>query len=690
MDINKICPNCMNESDGVICPKCGYDRSRRQDNAHALKPYSILCGKYLVGNVIGEGGFGISYIGFDLNLEIKIAIKEFYPNGFVTRESDVTSLVTGYTTNDPAQYQKWKDSFVREARNLAKFSNLPGIVHVRDFFQENNTAYIVMEFVDGETLKDYLKKRYTPLWVNETLDMMRPVIKSLASVHDAGIIHRDISPDNIMIEDGGGIKLIDFGAAREFTEGNEKSLSVLLKPGYAPEEQYRTKGEQGPWTDVYALCATIYRCISGVKPVESMERMRNDTLKRPSEIGVQIPVNIENALMRGLSIFAEGRIRDMRELYNALYSESVTMTGFTQAGAAAFSQAGPAEFTQAGSQGPSQAWAAGPAEAGAAGPSQVGSAGSEKQAAGSIARMWANKLGRIMIISTACLGVILAIVVVLSFGETGAEPDPKQKTVSEPDPEPEPEPIPKPDPEPEPEPIPKPDPEPEPKPVPAPPLTDQERYKRRYFEIVQEYWNDSDHVGWNMIGLEIVNFNSNTDDTPEILTLWEIPGKGKYAQTLFGIECSKKNNSITSSAVDDYNLAIYRGSDGSTLAYTVNEVGSIYIVDSNGSKLFSLELSEDPDFDCSVRDEFVGRVPDIYERAMNTPAKWSPDSSTYFKLYYDERDEVAEALIDGRGRMEHDYMDYYIDHAASSDEKSEEWSAAFDAAWADYENRWLN
>ncbi len=327
MDVNKLCPNCMNEAKGDICSHCGYDRSKGQDNAHALRPLTILSGKYIIGNVIGEGGFGITYIGFDLNLEMKIAVKEFYPNGFVTRESSVTSTVTEYTTNDSAQYQKWKDSFVKEARNLAKFSNLPGIVHVRDFFQENNTAYIIMEYVEGETLKSHLKKRMSPVSVGETLEMMKPVIKSLSKVHAAGIIHRDISPDNIMIQSGGDVKLIDFGAAREFESGNEKSMSVLLKPGYAPEEQYRTRGEQGPWTDVYALSATIYRCITGVKPVESMERMRVDELKKPSAMGINISPETEAVILKGMSVYAENRIRSMDELYRELYGETLAGAG---------------------------------------------------------------------------------------------------------------------------------------------------------------------------------------------------------------------------------------------------------------------------------------------------------------------------------------------------------------------------
>ncbi len=302
------------------CPHCGYDKNAgAQENLHVLKPFTILQGKYLVGNIIGEGGFGITYIGFDLNLEIKIAIKEFYPNGYVTRESDVTSKVTNYTTSDNDQYVKWKESFVSEAKRLAKFSNLPGIVHVRDFFQENNTAYIVMEYVEGETLKSYLKAHGGKIAAAEVIEMMRPVIRSLAKVHEAGIIHRDISPDNIMIENGGSLKLIDFGAARDFASEGEKSLSVMLKPGFAPEEQYRSKGDQGPWTDVYAMCATIYRCITGEKPPESMERMRQDTIKKPSAFGTVLSSAQEKALMDGLAVFAEKRIRSMGELEEKLY-----------------------------------------------------------------------------------------------------------------------------------------------------------------------------------------------------------------------------------------------------------------------------------------------------------------------------------------------------------------------------------
>lgn len=326
MDVNKICIGCMRElpQAGIVCPYCHYQNAKEETKEpyHHLKPYSILAGKYLVGKVLGEGGFGITYIGLDLNLEMKVAIKELYPNGYVTREGTVTSMVTEYAGANMQVVQKWKEGFIREARTLAKCSNLSGIVGVKDFFQENNTAYIIMEYLEGETLKEHLKKMGGKLPVQEVLSLMRPVISSLASMHEQGLIHRDISPDNIMMLPGGNVKLLDLGAARDYAGDGEKSLSVMLKPGYAPEEQYRTKGKQGPWTDVYALCATIYKCITGVTPPESMERMREDDLQKPSSMNIVIDPRTEEILLKGMEVYAEKRIQNMRELYQMLYDNN--------------------------------------------------------------------------------------------------------------------------------------------------------------------------------------------------------------------------------------------------------------------------------------------------------------------------------------------------------------------------------
>lgn len=323
-DVNKLCLGCMRDkSENGPCPHCGFDANAYEAPMHHLKPGTILNGKYWVGKAIGEGGFGITYIGWDLNLEIKVAIKEYFPNGFVSRDVSNTDTVTIFSGNDRDNYEKGRTKFIEEAKSLAKFDNLPGIVSVKDFFLENGTAYIVMEFVEGETLKEFLKRNGGRTNPDNIFTMMQPLMKSLIEVHKKGIIHRDISPDNIMITSDSQVKLLDFGAARDVSNGGNKSLSIQLKPGYAPEEQYRSHGNQGPWTDVYALCATIYRAITGVPPVESLERIQNDTLARPSQMGVNIDPIRENVLLQGMAVFAQDRFQSIEALYNALYSANM-------------------------------------------------------------------------------------------------------------------------------------------------------------------------------------------------------------------------------------------------------------------------------------------------------------------------------------------------------------------------------
>lgn len=326
MDFNKLCPHCMHQINNEgVCTHCNKNPREMKEVSHQLRPFTILQGKYLVGDVLGEGGFGITYVGLDINLEMPVAIKEFYPNGFVTRESAVTTGVTVYSSVDQEIVKKWKNNFLEEARSLAKCANLPGVVGVKEFFHENNTAYIVQEYLDGQDLKSYLKARGGRIPAGELIKLMEPVIKALDEVHKKGLIHRDISPDNIRLLENGTMKVMDFGAAKSFVEQNEKSKSVMLKPGYAPEEQYRTRGNQGTWTDVYALCATMYKCITGVTPLESMERMRLDEMKWPSEMGVPVPKNFENILKKGMAVLAENRIQTMQELYDAIYHGNVVI-----------------------------------------------------------------------------------------------------------------------------------------------------------------------------------------------------------------------------------------------------------------------------------------------------------------------------------------------------------------------------
>lgn len=332
MKIENLCINCMKEkpSQEGKCPYCGFDASAASIPPHHLAPFVILAGKYLVGTAIGEGGFGITYIGMDLNLEMRVAIKEYYPNGCAVRDMSGSSTVQSYSGEQRTYFEAGREKFINEARVMAKFVDLPNIVTVKEFFKENHTAYIVMEYVDGKTLKSYLKEKGGRISAKETLAMMRPVIKALGQVHKNNLIHRDISPDNIMIQKDGTIKLLDFGGARDFGSADAKSLSIMLKPGYAPEEQYRTHGEQGPWTDVYAMCATIYRCISGEIPPEAMDRVYRDKIKPLSSFQTDCPEEAAEAVMKGLSIYKDARFLSMESLYQALYHNTASVPGHTE------------------------------------------------------------------------------------------------------------------------------------------------------------------------------------------------------------------------------------------------------------------------------------------------------------------------------------------------------------------------
>lgn len=236
----------------------------------------------------------------------------------MTRNTTYSEELTVSQSKYTEMFQKGKEKFLSEARTLARFNRQEGVVSVTDFFETNNTAYIVMEFLDGITLKQYIDTQglLTPA---EILDLMAPLMEALDEVHNVGLIHRDISPDNIMLLENGGVKLMDFGAARAYTEFGEKSLSIVLKHGYAPEEQYRTHGVQGPWTDIYALCATMYKCITGITPVESLQRMQGDTLQRPSQLGIPIPPWVEYALMKGMAVFQRDRYQSIAEFCDDLY-----------------------------------------------------------------------------------------------------------------------------------------------------------------------------------------------------------------------------------------------------------------------------------------------------------------------------------------------------------------------------------
>jgi len=329
IDVSRLCVGCMSllEDAAGPCPKCGYIDGAHGLKAHQLRPKSILSGKYLTGRALGEGGFGITYLGLDLKLDIRVAIKEYFPVGFAARDTAAWAAcpVRPAAAGRDGLYEAGLERFLLEAKSVAKFASLPGIVAVRDFFRENGTAYIVTEYISGITLMQHLENRGGRLRPNEAFELMRPVIKSLAQVHAAGVIHGDIGPDSFMLTNKGEIKLLDFGAARDFLNTGERTYSVPLKPGYAPVEQYQNRGVQGPFTDVYALCATLYKMITGRTPPESPDRPERDTLIPPSALGIRISPQAERALMKGLAVNRQNRYRSAGALYEDLYGPTQSL-----------------------------------------------------------------------------------------------------------------------------------------------------------------------------------------------------------------------------------------------------------------------------------------------------------------------------------------------------------------------------
>ena len=315
-DPQHVCYGCFKEKEpGTVCPSCGFNEN--SERAYLAVPIgTILDGRYLIGKVLGVGGFGITYLGYDLTLDYKVAVKEYMPSGYATRAEDKYTLTVTSSSQQKA-YDEGLDKFLSEARTLAKFHDTTNIVSVQDFFKENNTAYFVMEYVDGESLKDYLDRNGGRISYADASKILIPIMRALSKVHEQGLIHRDISPDNISITSSGQPKLLDFGAARS-AYGENKSVSVILKHGLAPIEQYSNHGNMGPWTDVYAMGATMYRSITGILPPESIERIHADSIRTPSSMGIAIPPYAEMALMKALAVNPESRFPNIEQFIAAL------------------------------------------------------------------------------------------------------------------------------------------------------------------------------------------------------------------------------------------------------------------------------------------------------------------------------------------------------------------------------------
>ena len=291
--------------------------NRSMSNTRCLKPGVILKERYKIEEVIGAGGFGITYRAWDPLLQSYVAIKEYYPSGIATRSAD-SSKVCVPVGQEQREYHRGRIRFLKEAQDVARFQSEPNIVSIYDYLEENDTAYMVMEYLHGCTLKQYIREHGGRLDTDHILHICLSVLDALAVVHKAGMIHRDISPENIFICEDLTVKLIDFGAAKQVYLDGEQTMSVVLKPGYAPPEQYAKKDKQGPWTDIYALGATLYFAATGEKPEESFGRVLEDTIKPVCEVNPEIPRAMSQVIMRAMSVKIEDRYRTVEAMREAL------------------------------------------------------------------------------------------------------------------------------------------------------------------------------------------------------------------------------------------------------------------------------------------------------------------------------------------------------------------------------------
>ena len=313
------CYGCMHEfaDEFELCPHCGFIVGTAPEiKSHLPCGTKLSGGRYILGKVLGHGGFGITYIAWDSKRNRPVAIKEFFPNALSTR-SEGESIVSCYNSKSEKFFKDGVRKMLDEGERLSKFYKNENIVNVYDYFEANKTAYIVMEYLEGKDLKKYLEENGGKLDIDEAIEIILPVLNALNDMHRENLIHRDISPDNIFICNNGKVKILDFGSARLAVQDADKSMSIMLKKGYAPKEQYSSRSKQGPWTDVYAVSATLYELVTGHKPVDSMER-DEVPVKSFKELGVLGRGELESIILKGMAPDVADRTPDAATLYAQL------------------------------------------------------------------------------------------------------------------------------------------------------------------------------------------------------------------------------------------------------------------------------------------------------------------------------------------------------------------------------------
>lgn len=288
-------------------------------NRRSLRPGTIVHNRYRVDQVLGEGGFGVTYKVTDLREDRIAAMKEYMPTDIAIRRPGGVEVIPRQECQEA--YERFRDKFLEEAKIIYRYWGHPNIIGVQHLFYGNNTAYYVMEFIDGMDLGKLLAQSGQQLSWDVLRPIMNQVVSALKEVHSSGMIHCDISPDNVFVLKGGQVKLIDFGAAKSVLHG--KSSIVMLKRGFAPPEQLSSSGKLGPWTDVYALAVTIYRCITGKMPQSAEDRLLNDKTLWPSQLGVQVPhAAWEGVLKKAMSLRIEDRYQSVSDFWAELTCNS--------------------------------------------------------------------------------------------------------------------------------------------------------------------------------------------------------------------------------------------------------------------------------------------------------------------------------------------------------------------------------
>lgn len=315
-----LCENCFSEITSEPCPVCGYSPQDHISDPTVLSSGSVLQGRYAVGRVIGKGGFGVTYLAYDIKHDEKIAVKEYYPYGIALRNPE--STIVSVSTEEAADiFKSGAEKFYDEARLVAAFNGNPSIVSVYDFFYENDTVYYTMEYLEGQTLKDYVEKNGV-ITSEQAVYIAEKISSALMTAHSANILHRDVSPDNIMICSDGKVKLLDFGAARQVVANASQSLSVILKQGFAPLEQYQKKGRQGPWTDIYSLGATLYFALTKDIPDDPMTRFESDNEYSSNKYSIVQP--LWEIIRKATMLRIEDRYSNIFEFRSDLASSGIT------------------------------------------------------------------------------------------------------------------------------------------------------------------------------------------------------------------------------------------------------------------------------------------------------------------------------------------------------------------------------